>query len=130
MTTLHDAIKTWRVRPFARGTGDCCAFADHVVEAMTGQSHLPEYETDAEAEAIIADAGGLSPAVSKWMAREPVEFEELVAGDVVLIDVQGHEAVGILVKPGRVATVLETGELRMVSSTFVRHGWKAGLEWA
>lgn len=124
MKEVAAAVRAWRVQPFARGTADCCAFADHVVEQLTGKSYIPSYETDEEAIALILEHGGLSAAVTHWMGREPVPVSELQIGDVVFITVVEHEGVGILAAPGRVATVLEDGMLRMVSDGFVDHGWK------
>ena len=118
------AIQSWRLKPFERGTGDCCAFADHVVRELTGESFIPTYSTDDEAIALILEHGGLSEAVTHFMGRDPVEAEELVVGDVVFCEVLDHEGIGILAAPGRVATVLEDKNLQMISEAFVSHGWK------
>lgn len=121
--TVDEAIQSWRVQPFARGSADCCAFADHVVEALTGKSYLPEYENDAETEAILQEHGGLSEAVTHWMGREPVCTSSLVPGDVVYVSILEHEAIGILATEKAVVTVFENGTPRVVPVAFVDHGW-------
>ena len=122
---VRQAIRDWRLRPFARGTADCCAFADHVVSSITGETYIPEYFTDAEAQALIDEHGGLVGAVTHWFERMPEDDRAaLEVGDVVYIVVGGHEAIGVLASDQRVATVLEDGSLRMVSDAFIECGWK------
>ena len=119
------AIQNWRVRPFVRGTGDCCAFANHVVHQLTGMSYIPDYHNDEEKDAILAACGGLSAALTHWMRREPIPTEELSPGDVVFLTIMDYEAIGVLVNERKAATVFKDGMPRMVSAGFVDHGWSA-----
>lgn len=121
---VQEAIQLWQVRPFARGSADCCAFANHVLHELTGRSPIPRYRTDEGAEAIIATHGGLSEAVSYFLQSEPAPEPELEPGDVVFLVVMGHEAIGILATAERVVTVFEDGNPRAVSRGFVEHGWR------
>ena len=121
---VYGAIRSWQVQPFARGSADCCAFADHVLRELTGESAIPRYRTDEGAEAITTAHGGLSAAVTYFLGRDPVPEPELEPGDVVFLVVMGHEAIGILATPERIVTVFEDGNPRVLSRGFVEHGWR------
>jgi len=122
---VRKAINNWRVRPFARGSADCCAFADYIVGQLTGVSYLGHfsYSDDAGAESIIKAHGGLAGAVTLAMRRAPIPPEELRVGDVVLITILDKQAIGILATDSSVVTVFEDAIPRSVRRDFVDMGW-------
>lgn len=120
---VAEAVRAWRVRPFRRGSTDCCAFADFVVWKLTGKHYLPAYSTDEEAQAICEKYGGLSGAVSYSMERAPVPVEELSEGDVAYISRGAFGGIGV-VMGRKVATVVEDGRVIALPMRFVEHGWK------
>lgn len=123
---VMEAITAWEQRPFKRGTGDCCAFVDHVLYKTHGLSALPIYDDDESANNILKEHGGLQQAVTYHLGREMVAAHHLKAGDVVLLVIRGHEAIGILMPNGNVAVVFEGGGLREISPDFVDGGWVVG----
>lgn len=122
---VNAAVASWRVVPFQRGTADCCAFADYVVQKITGQSFIPwTYDDDEGAETIITEHGNLSGAVTYAMERAPVPVEQLEPGDVVYVTLLDHSAVGVLMPTRKVAVMFENGVVRLVPLRFADHGWK------
>lgn len=58
------------------------------------------------------------------MRRPPVDVDELEPGDVAYLKISTAEAIGVVMAPRKVATVLEDGLLRTLPMRFVEHGWK------
>lgn len=115
--SIAEAVRTWRIRPFEYGSSDCCAFCNHVVEAMTGKSYLPEY-TDHES--LLKRYGGLSGAVTRYVGTPT---SDLRPGDLALVSVLEQESLGVVVDESHVITMFEDGMPRFLSRAFVDHGW-------
>jgi len=118
--SIAKAVQSWRVRPFEYGTSDCCAFCEHVVKAMTGQSYLPAY-TDPNA--ILTALGGLEGAVSASLGHGPSELSDLKAGDLALLRVFDEESLGIVVDDAHAVTLFQDGMPRYLSMAFAEKGW-------
>lgn len=102
MAQLQGAVETAQVLPFAYGLHDCCTFAAHCVDAMCGtnlltrmQSEHP-YRDEAEAYDVIGAAGGLAPLLDLYLPkRKPALYA--APGDVVIVEDNGRELVGVLI---------------------------------
>jgi hypothetical protein len=73
---------------FRWGRWDCCIFSARVHEAVTGEDPrrlFPKYHTRKEAEAIIADCGGMRGLICRALG-EPVHVSRANRGDIVLCD--------------------------------------------
>ncbi len=118
---ISEIISKWRLRPFARGTADCCAFADFVGFELTGKHYLPwTYATDGEADSILERFGGLGGALIEALG-EPDNRRQ--PGDVVLLTILDHETVGIVLDDEKAVTMFEDGMLRAVSAGFIDASW-------
>lgn len=122
------AINAWQPLNGSYGYGDCCQFAAHVVKYMTGRDLLLPYEGKAGAQRLIVRYGGLSGVVTAATGLEPVELDELEAGDPVLWRSGELEGVGILMAR-HVAAVQEVGAevdtpvVISLPTSIVVHGW-------
>lgn len=123
---VTDIVSRWQQLPFKRGATDCCAFCDYVVKETTGQSLLPQYSTDEQAESIISQHGSLSGAVSYYLGKGLVDVKLLKPGDIMLLDWKGHESIGVLMENGRVAIVFEDSGLREIHIGMIDEGWQVG----
>jgi len=86
-----------RATPFAWGSNDCATFAADCVEALTGERLLPKLRTATtarQAMRIARDAGGLR-ALSLRALGNPVAPAFARPGDIVLLRVGRHEALGV-----------------------------------
>ena len=126
IVSLAEVIAGWEQKPFQRGSTDCCAFCDYVLKELTGESCLPNYNSDESAESIVADHGSLENAVSYYMGSGPIPATQLKPGDIALLEIMGHESIGILMPTDTVAVVFEYGGLREVRSDFIEGGWAVG----
>ena len=72
-------------RPFEWGVHDCCTFAAACWQARTGQAVLGalQWQSEAEAQALLAELGGLRAAVAGLLG-EPGPALLCAQGDVVL----------------------------------------------
>ena len=100
---LSDLVEARRNAPFAWGSHDCCLFAADAVLACTGQDPAADlrgaYATEAEAEAMLADAGGLLALLGRIHdQRGAGAIPPALAqrGDTVLIPVGNDLAVGVV----------------------------------
>jgi hypothetical protein len=77
-------------RRFRWGFWDCCQFGARDVHAITGRDPrevFPRYRTRAEAEAVIANCGGLDGLTRKALAEYPqILPSRATFGDIVLCD--------------------------------------------
>ena len=92
---LAEFIESRRITPFQWGKTDCTLFAADAVEAITGVDPAAQYRGNYSdhkgALRLIKDAGSLSALV-------PLDsIPPLLAGrgDVVLLDMEGSEALGV-----------------------------------
>jgi len=60
------------------------------------------------------------------MKAQPIPADELLPGDIALVDIMGHESIGILMETGMIAVVLEQTGLRDVRPDFTDEGWSVG----
>jgi hypothetical protein len=102
--------------PFSWGSNDCCLFAAHAVEAVTGRNPMAEFEAYGTAAGprrkalrrllrAIDKAGGLRAFVTAHLG-EPVSPRMAGVGDVVMVANEGDELVGVcngvnVVAPGK-----------------------------
>lgn len=124
--SVAQTIANWEQRPFQRGSTDCCAFVDYVLEELTGESRLPVYDDDVSADRILARHGSLREAVTHYMGAEAICADALKPGDIALVEVMGHESIGVLMDNGNVAVVFENNGLREIRADFVDGGWAIG----
>ena len=85
--TINSVLQEWADKPFKYGTSDCCQFVGAVIEAMTGSNPVRQfqYETEAEAKALIAKYGSLDALVTSVLG-EPMPPEDSMPGYVLSID--------------------------------------------
>lgn len=96
-TVLVQKVEEWRYRPFEWGVSDCCQFAADVVLALTGTDHraaFPQYGSREEAEAIIAQHGGMVGLLSSVLG-EAKPVARAMRGDVIAADFGDGIAAGI-----------------------------------
>jgi hypothetical protein len=99
---LNAFIESRARTPFAWGSNDCCLFAAHAVQAMTGEDIVPEllvYETEAQAMRLLArrykDLPGLVAAATPFVEYENIKF--CSRGDVALVQNGGRHCLAICV---------------------------------
>jgi hypothetical protein len=117
-------LEQWRERPFAWGGGDCVAFAEGAVHAVTGRrlAVWPAWHDFDSARGVLRLFGGLARAVDAHLPRVPVPLAQ--RGDVLLVR-SGHRHLAIVdgsggwVAPG--AAGLVRGPLRQA-----RAAWGVG----
>lgn len=92
---LGDYLKAAADRRFVYGDHDCCTFPGDWVRLCGHPDPVHEwrglYSTEAEAQALIADAGGLAELWTRGMARTICQMTESPAeGDIGVIKVLGE----------------------------------------
>lgn len=113
---LAVALETARDKPFRWGSHDCGLFAGDCVLAMTDIDPVAEYRgrytDEAGARAIMLElaGGGLRAVWTQAFGAALNNTRFAKRGDVVLIDVNGVEATGIVVG-ARAACLSESGML-------------------
>lgn len=105
MKKLHD----WQIRyeafllertnvPFVWGANDCATFAADCVMAITGIDPAPKglrkHTTALQASRVLKRHGGLS-GIATAALGEPVPVSQAQVGDVLLVPMQGREALAI-----------------------------------
>lgn len=102
---LEEFIEQSLHAPFEWGARDCCLFAADAVRAMTGEDYAAEfrgrYRSARSAQQVLAAFGGVSGIV------ERTGFEEIAPlmaqrGDVVLVNTEAGDALGVVGMDGRV----------------------------
>ena len=98
-SVLARFIESRRNMPFAWGTHDCAMFAADAIRAITGVDHAAIfrglYDTREQAEAIVAQYGGLRPFVNYFLGPE-IDPKLARRGDVALIkDGGGQELLAV-----------------------------------
>lgn len=85
---IDTLVEDWRWRRLAYGTVDCFQWVATVVLALTGMDHrkgFPVYASREEADAIIAEAGGVGAMLSECLG-DSVHISTAVKGDIALAD--------------------------------------------
>lgn len=83
--------------PFEWGKNDCCLFAADAIKAMTDADPaepLRGYSSALAAQRLVEEAGGLQEFVSQFLG-EPVSPLMAAVGDVVLLENEGRDLLGI-----------------------------------
>ena len=125
---LADCIETGQCFEFQYGTHDCCLWAAYCVDNMTGsdlQKQIQEtchYSNEEGAKALINAAGGLQPLVVQFLGNELDSPSFAAPGDLVVVNNEGQELVGIVVGHGVVAAAKE-GLVSLPYGT-IRHAWR------
>jgi hypothetical protein len=86
---------------------NCCNFASDWVRRATGfnpMQGLPSVRSKVTAYRLLGQFGGLGAAWTKQLGREPINPRLAQAGDIVLVECEGVELVGICT--GRLVAVL------------------------
>lgn len=103
MARLMCAVETAQVLPFTYGLHDCCTFAAHCVDAMCDSELLRKmqrthpYSLEEDAYELIETHGGLARLVSFYLG-EPMDNPRFAGpGDVVLVEDDGRELVGVVI---------------------------------
>lgn len=107
--------------PFAWGSNDCVTFAAGWMAALGCPIDLPTWETEAEAEALLAERGGLQAAVEAILGV-PIEAPFCGRGDIVLADAGETTPLGICTGP-RVALAGPSGLVHLPRRV-IRAGWR------
>jgi len=87
----HLAVRTTMLEfansPFEWGEMDCCLFAAKIAHKITGVDYsvLFDHTTEAEAQVFIEKYGSLEKLITHTLGRDPVDVEQLKAGDPVLV---------------------------------------------
>lgn len=123
---MHDvlrALNAWERQPFQYGTSDCVQFVRFIVHQLTGKDYIPDYVYDSEQDAdrIIADAGGLAPLVTSVLGEPTTSIDTLPDGSPVLLQFGRQHIMGI--KLADDAVCISTNGMLRVSSVHVTTGW-------
>ena len=120
------AILEWQERPFVYGESDCCQFVHHVYARASKHSFEPRaYQGEGEAAMLLAEFGGLAPAVNQVLERCHVARRWLRAGDLALCRVGDEETLGILLPSGVVVTVRKPdGKFTFLPQEAIECGWR------
>lgn len=116
-----------RDMPFIWGATDCCQLAADLVQTMTGRAllaDLPSYSTEEEADAMLAERGGLEVATAAVMAEAgipEVAPTRATRGDLALVEVGNETPLGVVVG-SRVAVAGPNG-LAFVRRSMIRRAW-------
>lgn len=115
------ALNNWERRDFALGDADCCQFVAFMVEELTGKRWGGEYryETQPEADRIIAENDGMAGLISKYLGK-PTQPEK--DGDPCLVELPIiGELMGI--KLGEQVVCLCTKGFVRVAARHIKLGW-------
>ena len=94
--TIAQVIEHWQGLPFEWGTLDCCQFVGSCIESVTGENaaEFYDYDGEAEAQALIEEAGDLVALVSQTLG-DPVERAPQ-ENDVVLVNDGSQDILGFV----------------------------------
>jgi len=110
---LNEYFEKMRLVPFKRGKHDCALFAGHCVDVMTGANTTGEfletpYKTKREAFELLKSLGydGLTSLATKKLGEPLPAPGYAQRGDVVLIEHDDQEALGVVDLSGRRAVTV------------------------
>lgn len=109
------------VGPFEWGVNDCCLFAGHAVREMTGTDFTQDYlgyKTAKGAAKYLKN--GVDGIATKHLG-EPKNPKLAKRGDVVMLDIEGEQPLGICV--GTKAVALTEKGLDFYPMSFARKAW-------
>lgn len=115
-----DEVRTWPPCDFG-----CCHFVGHVAYALTGidrRAMFPAYSSQAEADALIKQHGGLVGILTKAFG-DPIRVQRANRGDPVLAEVDGELIAGICIG-ARIAVRCKSGGLTFPSMRAARLAWR------
>jgi hypothetical protein len=123
---LEAFVSGRQAQPFAWGVNDCAVFAADAVEALTGERHWPHLRglpTARVALRVLREHGGLAAMATQSLGA-PLPPGYAGVGDLVLVTVGRHEALGIC----NGGTVLGPGAegVVAVSMAVARAAWRVG----
>lgn len=126
---LHlDALLSARLRmPFEWGVFDCTIFAADAVQAITGVDLAAPhrgYRGVRSALRLLAQSGGVAALASR-MLGEPQSVQHARAGDIVLWQMGGRDALGVVISSDLAAGPGAEG-LRVVPVQQALHAWRVG----
>ena len=124
-----DALLSARLNAaFEWGVHDCCLFAADAVQAMTGQDLAQglrgSYSTEAEAEGVLANLGGVAALVTARLG-EPVLPTMARPGDVGLVEIAGRQSLAVCI--GQHWQAPGPDGLRVLPRRVVLQAWRVGL---
>lgn len=122
MKELLDTIKHFRDIPFAWGTADCCCFAAHYIEQVTGKdlrSPYGNYRTERGSKKAQVQHGTFTDLMDSHFQQVEVNF--LQPGDVVLYDNDGSPGLCLKVAMGIVGMTYQG--CRQIEYPIIR-GWR------
>jgi hypothetical protein len=116
-----------RTMPFQWGANDCCTFAAACVEALTGMNicaaGLRDHTDALQAYRAVEAHGGIA-AITTAALGDPVAAAYAAPGDVVLVDMDGRDALAIC--NGTTALMPSDNGLVSVCMTTARCAWRLG----
>ena len=101
---MKEVINKYAYKPFAYGA-DCCMFVAECIQANTGKWMNLDYQTEDEANAIIAEHGSLEAAITSVLGEPYFGYED---GFVATVKTQLQEVAGIFWR-GRVLVRVGAG---------------------
>lgn len=132
MIALGEFLRESAARRREPGVWDCCAFPAAWAQANGFPDPMPGYRgayaTEAEAEAIIAQAGGLAELFSAALdgVGVPRAAAPFAAGDIGVVELLGEQA-GAVYTGVRWALVCDGGmSFAAVPDSRVVRAWRAG----
>lgn len=125
-TDLAAFLKERESLPFKWGFHDCCSFAAAAVRVITGRDFLeqyPSYATREEAEAVMADCGGVEGIATACLGA-PIAASFAQRGDIVLLQDNGDAGDALGVCFGEKSMFAGIKGLRVVGTTHCAKAWR------
>lgn len=116
---LDAFLKT--VGPFEWGVNDCCLFVGHAVREMTGEDVTTEYKGYKTAKGALKYIKNGVDGVATKHFGESKSPKLAKRGDVVMLEVEGEEALGICI--GQKAVALTQAGLDFYNMDLARKAW-------
>ncbi len=109
---LTEFLEDQKNLAFEWGVRDCMIFAADAVWYLTGYDPAwnlrDTYGTEGEADALIAEAGGMKELCTKQLGIDPHDNHKTAQrGDVILMEVSGSHVFGVVDDSGQKAACLD-----------------------
>lgn len=127
---LADYIYEMRLEPFKRGVHDCAVFAGNCIEVMTGENvtsdYVAKYKNRKEGYDFLKalDVDGLAGIATKTLGEPLPSPSYAMRGDVVFIEIDEQEALGIVDLSGRRAVTVGKDGLAYYPMKHWTKAWK------